>query len=189
MNFGKTLPPLARIWTTLILIGLVFATSGCDRSDPHVVKAKTPLDFVAWRARAQEQLPTQDWKEFDTLVQEIRFDIMANHEATGSDAVDVALRERIDGHTMNEVMRLGLEGKLNRLDAERAQVEDFMQKNSQLQTREGDTASADYLAKKRTDQTAKRDRLKTEIAANEKRWREFGGTGSWRPTMPTRETK
>jgi hypothetical protein len=111
--------------------------------------ASSPIDFVWWRTDASGSLDREQWREFDEAIQEIKYRMTIDHIASGRDAVDQAMRERINGHTVREVLTIGYGFMLDRLNIERAESIKVITTNARLVTRPGDTASADYLRKRR----------------------------------------
>jgi len=94
-----------------------------------------------------DALTTEQWQDFDEALQEIQFKIKIDApELTASDAVEAKMRERIAGHSVREVMRIGWETKLARLDAEGAQLETFLRMNAQAKPA-GAQAAADFSNK------------------------------------------
>jgi hypothetical protein len=104
----------------LALLALTFALAGCDRTPPLglAVRADSPLALSLWRSKVQNDLTLDQWTDFDTALQEIRYGIMSDGEATGSAAVEQVLQTRIDGFTVRDVMWMGFELKLQRLAIE-----------------------------------------------------------------------
>jgi len=115
--------------------------------------ASSPIDLVWWRADASGRLDREQWRDLDEAIQEIKFRIMIDHTASGSDAVDQAMRERINGRTVREVLTTGYRSRLDRLNIERAESINVITTNARLVTLSGDTASADYLREKRKVQS------------------------------------
>jgi len=70
---------------------------------------------------ARRQTP-QERQELDDMIQELKFSIMLNGTATGSEAIDEAVREEIDGTTLREVLQKGHQEKRERLLVEKARL-------------------------------------------------------------------
>ena len=64
------------------------------------------------------------------MLQELRLRIMADREATGHDAIEVALRSKINGVTFRDVIIMGLRAKVARLTIEREAVRKVLQRNA-----------------------------------------------------------
>ena len=122
-----------------------------------------------------DRLSAEQWREFDAMIQEIKLRVMADKEATGSEGVEAAMRGRIHGRTFQEVLAMGYEFKLQRLEADRVELARAMDMNAQLITKPGDKASADPLETLRQRQQARLDRLIAEIAELERRLKDLGG--------------
>jgi transcription elongation GreA/GreB family factor len=149
----------------------ILFTVGCQRSDrfSQKVEADSPVAFAIWRAHLADDFSVQERAELEAALQEIKFAVMGEHEATGSAGVDDVVRGRISGRTVRETLQLGYEMKFARLDSERATLELIIQKNARLRTRPDDTLSADYLAGQREQQSARLEKTIREIAATEEK--------------------
>ena len=80
---------------------------------------------------------------------QIRQNIAGNRELSrgfedpgvpGKEAIDAALCRRIDGRPLRDVLQLGLEFRVLRLQQELAGLENAVKQNAQLVTRPGDVA-------------------------------------------------
>lgn len=114
MPVAPALPPIGCLLVVLATAG------GCSRPSPYLapIEARTPLGFTLWRTQAGDALTTEEWRWFDRVVQEHRYVLMQQGLASGSDAVDAALRKSLDGRPLSEVMREGLQMLLRRKTAE-----------------------------------------------------------------------
>lgn len=150
------------------LLGLLaFGWVGCGPRSPLDRKLETAsgLQFTQWRARlARAWTPAED-RHFEQALQEVRVYITSRGIASGSDPVAAALREQLAGLTVREVLQLGGEIRLQRLEAEHAALAEVLQMNSLLQTREGDTASERHLVDVHRRQMSRLEKLETEIGA------------------------
>lgn len=170
---------ILRAFLALALAGLM----ACQPSDPMAepVASKTVGEFGRWRARMSDRITADQWREFDLMVQEIKLRVTADKEATGSEAVEAAMRARIDGRTFPEVLAMGYEFKLGRLKADRAELAKALEANAQITSARGETASQLETLKQR--QQARLDRLDAEIAGLEQRLRELRpSTGAVKPS-------
>jgi hypothetical protein len=124
----------------LALVGVALA--GCSQSPPldRIVPSESASALEHWREKVQDDLTTAQWQDFDVALQEIEFKIVADPNAKGADPVEAKVRAAIAGHTVRDVMRLGFESKLARLDAEGAQLEEFIRMNAK--TKSGTAQSA-----------------------------------------------
>jgi hypothetical protein len=156
-----------RLFLGAILAGLLVTAGACSRDTGKepTVRAETVHDFTMWRTRLGDKLTPEQWREFDAAVQEIRLEAARTGEATGSGPVDAAMRAKIHGHTVREVIALGYDAQLRRLGVDREVLVSLMDRNATLQVRPGDTASADYLKRKRDDQLAELKKIDDQIAA------------------------
>lgn len=149
---------LFRAGTALIMVGCT-PTPRLERKVP----ADSPSAFGSWQGRARSQFTPDEWREFEEALQEIKLKLMADNEASGTDNVNTAMRAKIDGRTVREVLQLGYSGKLWRLGVERSELERMINENATLLTRPGDTASAEYLERKHRDQTARLNKVIEQI--------------------------
>lgn len=157
-------------WWALGFVGLLALLAGCAPTDPieERVRAKSPLAFNTWQSRFASRLDAGERARFEAALQEIRLKIMADREATGSDPISEALRAKIDGRPVREVLQLGLELRLARLLQEHAALNTVMRQNAMLQTRDGDKASEEYLVNFHQKQAARLEKLEAEIEATQR---------------------
>src|SRR5580698_10297562 len=135
-----------RIWTGIV-VAACFAAQGCGPSDPleMTVDADSLVGFAMWRNKAADRLDPAQMAEFDEAVREIRYKAMTVGTASGTEAVEEAAREVINGRTARDVMEMGLEWELSRLEAERWELGTASSGNAHARTKPGDTDSANYL--------------------------------------------
>ena len=160
----------------LLLVG--FCATGCRPTNllDEKVDGRTPFGFVMWRAQIAERQTPQERQELSEMIQEVNYWVTTNGLATGSVAVDEAVRAEIDGITVRELLLKGYEAKRLRLDLEKVRLEDDVATNARLQTRPGDTDSADYLARVRQEQTDRLDKTIRDLRVINKRLDELGGS-------------
>jgi hypothetical protein len=161
---------------TCALSALLFLfLAGCGSTDPleRKVKSSDFVSFSMWEYKAESDLTPDQVADLKQALQEERFHIMAEDKAHGSEAIEDALMETIDGQTLRQVILQGLGYGLDRSEAERDRLEDSLKKNSGMTTRPGDTESASYLSELHDRQVARRDaaaadvrRTRDRIAAN-----------------------
>jgi hypothetical protein len=127
---------------------LCMMAAGCGPGDPmeSKIEANDELSLSMWRSKVERDLTVQQVHDFDQATQEIRFHIMADGTASGSDAVAEAMRKAINGQTLRHVLQQGLGWEVQRAEAERSSLEAGMKANAQMRTRPGDTDSANYLS-------------------------------------------
>jgi hypothetical protein len=159
--------------TVLVFAGAAAALLfGCDHkpADPldSVIKAETPLDLQRWRERLADDLKPEQAQDVDVAIQELKFQSMAQG-VSGTAAVDATVVEKVKNKTARQLIELGLTAKLDRLEQQQTTINTFIAQNAMLVTRGGDATSADYLARKREDQVARRDALAKEIAGARER--------------------
>lgn len=107
--------------------------AGCARTPPlqQPVDAETPMALNLWRSKMSRDLTTEDWRWFDVVMQEHKFQIMLAGKISGSAAIDAAVHERIHGRPLAEVMREGLQAHLQRKTAERDDMKTAFARNEQ----------------------------------------------------------
>lgn len=115
-----------------LLAGLLLVTAGCQKTDPRKepVQAQSPSAFSRWRSMIGTEIKLDEWREFDAMLQEIRLRVTAEKQASGTEAVEAAMRSRINGLTFTDVLALGYEGRLMRLRPERQETLNAMRVNA-----------------------------------------------------------
>jgi hypothetical protein len=142
------LPPFChKIGLRALLAACCFLLQGCGPSDPldKTVDADSPGSFEIWKAKAYDYLDADQMAEFEEAVREIKYEAMATSAATGSEAVNEAARQAVNGRTVRNVMERGLAWELSRLQAERWAQNSAASANFHARTKPGDTESASYL--------------------------------------------
>jgi hypothetical protein len=144
----------------LLLGGLLFLPAGCARTPPHLepVEAESPIAFNLWQAKAQGDLPPEEWRWFGVAMQEFKFQLMLEQKVSGSEAIDTAVRSRINGRPFVDVMREGLQGHLKRKTAERDELEAAIAINAKRKLPPGDDAI-------RRELEAHQENLRKKLAA------------------------
>jgi hypothetical protein len=168
MTSPEAAPTSIQLTALAMLLGFVLvfgAGCGADELMDRTVTAKSPVAFNAWQSRFASRATPEERRQFETALQEIRYKIMADKEATGSDPISDALRTKVHGRSVREVLQLGVELRLLRLLKEHAALHTVMRQNAMLQTREGDRASEDYLVQFYQKQLARLEKLEEEIEA------------------------
>lgn len=148
---------------------LLCLTTGCQRTPrwDRVVEADSAPAFGAWQRSQQEEFSKAEWAEFETALQDIKVRIIALREASGTEGVNDALRPKIHGQSVRQVLKQGLEARIWRLKVEEAELTKMIDGNATLRTAPGDTASSDYLERKQRDQQARLQRARDDIAQAE----------------------
>ncbi len=166
---------------------LGFALGGCARVDPaHTpIAAGDEVTLAEWQRTVASQLPAAQQQEFADALQEIRFRISARQEATGHDAIQAALCKHVDGRTVNEVVLLAADLKLQRLESEQSELQQAVNTNAHLLTRPGDQAGADYLERIRARQQQRLDGIAAEIERAKASIAAHGGTERPHPETAT----
>jgi hypothetical protein len=141
--------------------------TGCAPTIPYhqPVEAGTPLQFNTWRAKVGADLTQEEWQWFDLAMQEFKFQLMLDQTVSGRDAIDVAVRERINGRRLVDVVREGLQAHLKRKTAERDELEAAIAINSKRKIRPDDTTMLQDLANHQENLRRKLAKLNDELAA------------------------
>ena len=161
-------------------IVVVLAMLGCAPSDPleRVVATPTMSRFAAWRAHVASDTGAELRGGVEEALHEIRLGIMGERELRRQleekpkgDAVsiDEAMRQRVDGRPLREVLQLGYELRVRRLQEELAGLEDAMQQNAKLVTKPGDLESRHHLDGLRDRQLARVEKYRADLAVAEQR--------------------
>ena len=160
-------------------LSLVFCLVGCGSSDPleRLIDVPTVNRLASWRSHVASDYNVETVKRIEEALQEIRLAITGEQELKrqmgekvtgGSDAIGEAVRQRVDGRTLREVLQLGYEFRVRRLKEELAGLEDAMSKNAQLVTRPGDLESKHHLEGLRDRQAVRVENYRAELAAAER---------------------
>lgn len=162
---------------TIALFGAL--VGGCSPSGPldRAVTASTPGRFATWRAHLTSDSSAETHQRVERALQEIRTAAAAERElkrtrgapiSPGSDAIDEAVRERVDGRVLREVVQLGFELRVNRLKMELAALDDLVDKNALLLTKPGDIAARRHLDELRGRQIGRIEKYRADVAAAER---------------------
>jgi hypothetical protein len=168
---------LHRLGWAVVAMGL--SVTGCQRADSldRKVSAGTPSAFAAWRAHITSDSSAETRRRVDEALHEIRLKFAGDREMkrvlgepvpAGTDSIDEAVRERVNGRALREVVQLGYELRVRRLTAELATLEDAMGKNAQLVTRPGDVESKHHLEGLRDRQLVRLEKYREDIAKAER---------------------
>jgi hypothetical protein len=161
------------------LVGWValLALAACQR-DPldRKVSAGTPTSFAVWRAGVDSDSGVETRRQVAEALLEIRFKIagdreiqrLTDAEARVATSVDDAVRAKVDGRLLREVVQLGYELRIARLTSEMAGLEEAMRKNANLITRPGDLESRHHLDGLSERQAARVGQYRADLAAAER---------------------
>ena len=143
--------------------------AACTRTSPYrqPIDASSPINLSMWRADADQVLTREESVWIDWAFQEYRYQIMANQEATGSEGIDAALRGKIDGKPLGDVVRAGLGLRLARLTSDRDEAEKAFAINSRLQLRPDQTDTARKLAEFQHNLGEKLAKLNEDVSATD----------------------
>jgi len=157
----------------VILVVLV----ACQR-DPleRKVSAGTPAAFSVWRAGVDSDSGVETRRRVAEALREIRFKIagdrelqrLTDAEARVATSVDDAVRAKVDGRLLREVVQLGYELRIARLTSEMAGLEEAMRKNANLITRPGDLESRHHLDGLHDRQAARVAQYRADLTAAER---------------------
>lgn len=161
------------------LAAALLAAAGCGPADPLAkkVSARTQSGFASWRAQIASDAGTETRRQVNLALDEIRLKASAEREAdrrmgrpiaSGGEGLDEAVREKVDGRTLREVVQLGYELREQRLARELAALEDAMKMNAQLVTRPGDVESRQHLDGVRDRQQGRVDTYRADLAATQR---------------------
>jgi hypothetical protein len=177
--------------STPVVAAIVFAAlvAGCGPRDPleQVVAAPTLSRLAAWRAGIASDSSIAVRGRVEEAFNEIRLSYAAERElkrqleqpiVRGSEALDEAVRARVNGKRLRDVLKLGYELRVRRLKEELAGLEDAMGKNAQLVTRPGDYESKQHLEGLRDRQSVRVQKYRDDLAAAEKELVSLRGDGA-----------
>jgi hypothetical protein len=151
----------------LLLGGVLFLSAGCARTPPHQqpVEAESPIAFNLWQAKMQGDLTAEEWRWFNVVLQEFKFQLMLDQKVSGSEAIDTAMRARINGRPFIDVVREGLQAHLKRKTAERDELESAIAINAKRKLPPGDDTIRREFAAHQENLRKKQAALNDELAA------------------------
>lgn len=161
------------------LLVFVFAAIGCGPRDPleRSVSVPTPNRFAAWRSHLASDSNPDTVRRVEQALQEIRLNIAGERElkrqledtaAGGKEAIDEAVRQRVHGLRLREVLQLGGELRVRRLQEELAGLEAAMDQNARLVTRPGDLESRHHLEALQERQQVRVEKYREDLAATKR---------------------
>ena len=172
-----------RVFVSLGVAGVALGVSGCTRTEPHLtpVVATSDQAMASWRSRVDGRFTLDEWREFDAMIQEVRLRVRSEGEATGHDPIEDAMHRRVHGRTFRDVLKLGYESRLQRLEQDRIAMQQVLHTNSWLVTKPGDRESPRYLEGLRQRQQQRLDSILAEMETANQRLIALGG--KWQPAV------
>jgi hypothetical protein len=164
----------ARAAWALVTLALV----ACQR-DPldRTVSASSPTAFAVWRSGIDSESGPELRRQVNDALLEIRLKVAGDREiqrlagakpSADAGSVDDAVRAKVQGRPLREVLQLGYELRVARLASELAGLQDAMHRNAGLVTRPGDVESRQHLEGLRDRQAGRVEQYKAELAAAER---------------------
>jgi hypothetical protein len=174
--------PYSAIW---LLLGATLLVAGCGKGPVPVLDLQVSKgdwgDYDRSLAAINERQTPAERTEFGLALQEMKFQAMAeNHTAP---AVNAAVRAKIAGWTVRDVLVLSYTIKADRKYEEEKALVRSIRKNHRLRTKPGDTASANFLTSVHESQDKRLATVRAEIAALEARLDELSPTREKRVTV------
>lgn len=160
-----------------MLVMLLAAVTGCTRTpiEDSLIAADDTTTFYRWKRDTASQLSPEQQRQLETTLAELRLDIMFRQVATGHDAIESAVCERLNRLPVKEALLLGAQLKWHRLAAERDDLQRVINANSRLITKPGDQAAAADLDQYRAKQQQRADTVAQELQGVEKEIQALGG--------------
>ncbi len=157
---------------------LLAAGAGCTRTDvvDRPIAADDATAFYRWKRDVGSQLSPDLQRQFESTLQEIRFDLTLRREASGHDAIESAVAARLNHLSIKAALLLGAGLKWQRLAAERDDLQRVANANAHLITKPGDRSAAADLELYRTKMQQRLDTITQELQALEKEILALGGT-------------
>ncbi len=157
---------------------VVVALVACQR-DPldRTVSANSPTAFSVWRSGIDSDSGPDLRRQVNDALLEIRLKVAGDREiqrlagakvSADAGSVDDAVRTKVQGRPLREVIQLGYELRVARLTSELAGLQDAMHRNAGLVTRPGDVESRQHLDGLRDRQTGRVEQYKADLAAAER---------------------
>ncbi len=146
-------PRISLLWVLPALALL----AGCSKGPlDSPVSARSYTQYAMWKNDVDPSLTEEQRKELADAEYEIKLGIQIKSDSGGSDGIDAAYYEAIDGRPLRDVLRQGLNGKIDRLQREAAAYGKALDHDVYIEAWETDLPSADYL---KTEIAGKRDAL------------------------------
>lgn len=148
---------LVSAWCVLI--------TGCtqERRGDTTIDSSSTLKFAIWRSKVGAEFTPKEWAAFDVALQEIRYEAMAAG-FSGSASIDSAVRELIDGQTVEYVVQRGLNRKLNRYIRERDEQKKVIDREKPLGSLPDIEENAQVARSVRAAQIMRYEKITEEIS-------------------------
>lgn len=134
--------------TTLLAFATVLVLSGCGggHGSNDKIDVKSQQDFDQWLSDAtQAQQDPDRARILREAVSEVKLDIMAHTNASGEAGISDAFIQKVNGLTTLDLMKLGLNDRIKRLEGENHEAKSLLEQNSKMTSRPGDDAGAQAL--------------------------------------------
>lgn len=145
-------PPTRPAPLNVILALLIFALAGtgCQRS-PYDAKisATNAEELNAWISRNTHRLGVKEIAEINACLSEIRISFMLSNAAKGANQLAQKLCEAVDGEPLKNVLVMGYEAQIERLEIERSRQRSDLNYKEKLRVRPTDTDSERFLEEQR----------------------------------------
>jgi hypothetical protein len=161
----------------LAVLALMIAGSGCKPTDLQSARiaADDTTSFYRWKRDVGSQLSAEAQKQLETAVEEIRLDAMLRKQASGHDALEAAVCQRLNHLSVKAALLLGAQIKWQRLAAERDDLQRVANANAHLITKPGDQAAATDLEQYRAKFQQRITALTRDLQAIEQEIQALGG--------------
>jgi hypothetical protein len=164
---------------TFSIVAIAVIWGACGPRDPldRVISAPTSGRLAAWRSHVASDYNVDTLKRVEQALQEIRLHVTGERELkrqmgesvpAGAETIDEAVRQRVDRHSLREVLQYGCELRMRRLAEELTALEDAMSKNAQLVTKPGDIESKHHLEGLQERQRGRVEKYRADLAATER---------------------
>lgn len=158
-------------------LGLLILVAGCGPIDIQTAKvaADDTTTFFRWKRDVGNQLSAEQQRQLEVTQQELRLDIQLRQTASGHDAIESAMCERLNRLTIKGALLLGAQLKWQRQAAERDDLQRVASRNAQLITKPGDQAAAAELERYRGTFQQRIKKLTQELGGLETEILALGG--------------
>ena len=160
-----------------LALGLLIAGAGCGPTDIQTAKivADDTTTFFRWKRDAGSQLSAEQQRQLEVTQQELRLDLQLRQAASGHDAIESAMCERLNHLVVKDALLLGVQLKWQRRAAERDDIQRVANANAHLITKPGDQAAAAELDRYRATFQQRIEKLTQELTGLEKEILALGG--------------
>jgi hypothetical protein len=158
----------------LWLLPALALISGCSKGPLDTpISARDYTNYSMWRSDVDPELTDAQRREIVDAESEIKLSIQISSGGGGSDTIEAAFLEAVNGRTLREFLEQGLNSRIDRLKLESGNLAKVLDLDAGISTKEGDVASADFLRNEVEGKRAALQKDQDEIEDARSRLREL----------------